>query len=392
MRLTLVISSLDCGGAERVMSVMANYWAAKAWKVTLLTMDDGSSPPFYDIDPRIRHIHLGVEGNSPNVIAGLRNNFKRIRMLRRAVRYSSPDAIISFLHRTNVITLLATRGLNVPVIVSERIDPTMNHMGRLWEQLRLKTYPFADLLVVQSRGAMNYFAPKFWARTQIIPNPVPEPPPDQFTPDLTLRERLVVAMGRFDRQKGFDILLHSFGRLKDEFCGWTLMILGEGPLRSELETLRCRLGLADRVLLPGRVKNPYEVLKRADLFVMPSRFEGFPNALCEAMACGLPVICTDCQSGPREIIRDGVNGILVPNEDTDALTAAMRWLMRDEVERRRLATAALTVTEQYATPKVMQMWEEAVDKVTAQQSVKRDAKFASIVKKNRKSSPTTPAP
>jgi len=257
------------------------------------------------------------------------------------------------------------------VIVSERVDPTLYSIGRIWEQLRRWAYPLADRIVVQTQGALSYFSSGLQPRVSIIPNPVLLPNEREQIADNLIVERFsskdstrsVIAMGRLTKQKGFDMLLQAFARLKDIHSEWTLIILGEGELRTELEALRGTLGLSDRVHLPGVVKNPYKVLVQADIFVMPSRFEGFPNALCEAMACGLPVISTDCLSGPREIIRDGVDGILVPNEDVEALAAAMERLMSDEAERKRLSTRAPEVLERYSLEKIMGMWEKLLAQV-----------------------------
>lgn len=363
MRLTLIIFSLSSGGAERVMSNMANYWAAKGWGVTLFTFDDGNIPPFYNLDNRICHVTLGIAGDSLNSIAAIWNNWQRIRKLRSAIYDSKPNAVISFMETTNTITLLATRWLNMPVIVSERIDPASYPIGIIWKEMRQWTYPFADRIVVQTKGALNYFSSNLQARACIIPNPVLLPLKGKESSDKLLGERSLIAMGRFERQKGFDLLLQAFAQLKDFYSEWTLTILGEGALRSELESLRNQLGLADRVHFPGRVKNPYKFLKQADLFVMSSRFEGFPNALCEAMACGLAVISTDCPCGPREIIRHNIDGILVPNEDMSALATAMERLMSDEEERKRLAAAALEVTERFSLEKVMEIWEALLGEV-----------------------------
>ena len=363
MRCTLIIYSLTSGGAERVISNMANYWAAKGWEINILTFDDDKKKPFYDLDSQISHIPLGIAGQSPNPIIGIWNNLTRIQPLRTAIIRSKPNVVISFLHQTNEIVLLATPWLNVPVVVSERNDPASETTGKVWVKLRQWTYPFADRIVVQTKRAGDYFSSKLQERICVIPNPVLLPPDEKKISDKLLSDRSLIGIGRLEPQKGFDLLLEAMAKLKDCYPEWTLTILGEGELRPQLESLRNELGLGDRVHLLGRVKNPHEFLKQADIFIMSSRFEGFPNALCEAMACGLPVISTDCPNGPREIIRDGVDGILVPNEDVSTLATAMERLMSDGKERQRLADRAKEVTERFGLEKVMSLWELLINQV-----------------------------
>lgn len=363
MKLALVIYSLSAGGGERVMSLMANYWAMKGWAIALLTLDDGSVPPFYYLDPRIKHISLGILGNSPNLLSAIWNNLKRIWILRSAIIEIKPDAAISFLSATNVLTLLATRNLKIPVIVDEQIHPGMYPIGRFWELLRRWTYPHADRVVAVTARALSYFSPQIQSRGYVIPNPALSVNVAEISSDKLLVKPSAIAMGRLHPQKGFDLLLQAFAQLKDCYPEWNLTILGEGELRPQLESLRDRLQLCDRVHFPGAVKNPHDFLKQADIFVMSSRFEGFPNALCEAMACGLPVISTDCPSGPKEIIRPEIDGLLVPSEDVNALVAAMDRLMSNPAERKRLAARAPEVTEQFSLEKIMNNWEELLDKV-----------------------------
>ncbi len=363
MRCTLIIHSLNSGGAERVISRMANYWVAKGWDVTLLTFEDDTEAPFYPLESQVLHLPLGIAEYSPHPILGVWNNLASVRSLRAAIRTSKPDVVISFLDRTNVITLLATRGLNVPVLVSERNDPAMLSPGKIWNLLRQWTYPFADRIVVQTQRAGNFFSAKLQNRIFVMPNPVSLPPATQSGATRLLGDRNLIAVGRLVHQKGFDLLLQALAQLKDRYPEWTLSILGEGELRSQLESLRTELGLKDRVHLLGRVKNPHEFLDRADIFIMSSRFEGFPNALCEAMVCGLPVISTDCPNGPREIIRDGIDGILVPTEDVSALATAMERLMSNEQERKALAAAAPELATRFSLEKVMLMWESLINEV-----------------------------
>jgi glycosyltransferase involved in cell wall biosynthesis len=364
MQLTLVISSLQGGGAERVMTNMANYWAAKQWKITLLTFDDGAIPPFYKLDRGVRHLPLAVARQSENIAKAVRNSVNRVWALRRAISNSQPDAVISFMDKTNVTTLLATRGLGVPIIVCERIDPRMQPIAKCWARLRRVTYSWAEMIVVQSEAALKYFPASIQVRAQVIPNPVLPPPGYGISKDIN--KLSLISAGRLDHQKGFDLLLEAFARVRDRHSEWTLTILGEGPKRRELESLRNELGLDSCVFLPGRVEDVYQRLKRADLFVMPSRYEGFPNALCEAMSCGLPAISTDCPSGPKDIIDDDVNGLLVVNEDVTALAEAMDRLMGSEVERNRLAERAPEVTSRFGLEKVMELWEDALVRVSWQ--------------------------
>lgn len=366
MRCTLIIHSLTSGGAERVISRMANYWAAKSWEINLLSFDGGTEPPFYDLDSRISHIPLGIAGYSPNPIIGMGNNLTRIQKLRAAIIKSKPHVVISFMHQANEIVLLATRGLNLPVIVSERNDPARQTISKIWTKLRQWTYPFADRIVVQTKRAGNYFSDRLQDRIVVIPNPVILPPGDKELTNQLLDARSLIAIGRLEYQKGFDLLLEAMAKLKDGYSEWTLTILGEGELRSQLESLRDRLGLGDRVHLVGRVKNPNEFLKQADIFIMSSRFEGFPNALCEAMACGLAVISTDCPNGPREIIRDGADGILVENENVSALATAMERLMSDEKGRKSLGDRATEITERFGLEKVMLAWESLIAEAIAE--------------------------
>jgi GalNAc-alpha-(1->4)-GalNAc-alpha-(1->3)-diNAcBac-PP-undecaprenol alpha-1,4-N-acetyl-D-galactosaminyltransferase len=359
MRLTLIGAKLGCSGIEHVMATMTNYFAKKGWQVTYVILDDDSNMPFFELDPRVRLIPLGVYKPSTNLLEAIWNNLKRIKALRRAIGESKPDAVISFWTYVSVLVLFASRGLGVPVIVSEHRDPLTDQLKRLLDWLHRWVYTFADQVVVLTDRSKVCYPPRVQTRIRVIPNPLaPVGSSGGDTPRYHLAKPSLIAMGRLHRQKGFDLLLKAFWRLKDRYPAWTLTILGEGPSRPRLEAIRSELGLHDRVHLPGVVQNPHDLLKQADLFVMSSRWEGMPIALMEAMSIGLPVISTDCRTGPREIIRDGVDGILVPPEDVEALEAAMDRLMSDPEERKLMASRAVKVSERFSLDKVMGMWEE----------------------------------
>lgn len=364
MRITLVISSLRAGGAERVLSLMASYWADQGWPITLLTLSGSSETPFYPLHPAVSYRPLGVDAVSEQLGRAVANNARRLGVLREAVRTSKPDVVISFLDRANVLTLLATVGLGIPVVVSERIDPRHRVLGQSWKLLRQLTYPLAARVVAQTEAALSYFPAHIRRHGAVVPNPVLRPHgADQPVAHMP-GTRTLVAVGRFYPQKGFDLLLRAFAQVAPAHPEWQLDIWGEGPLRGELEALRDSLGLSERVRLPGLTREPGAQMAGADMFVLSSRYEGFPNVLCEAMACGLPVISFDCPSGPREIIRHGENGLLVTPADSDALAVALGRLMADNDARRALAAHAPEVLSRFGLPKVMLLWETLLQELT----------------------------
>jgi GalNAc-alpha-(1->4)-GalNAc-alpha-(1->3)-diNAcBac-PP-undecaprenol alpha-1,4-N-acetyl-D-galactosaminyltransferase len=175
------------------------------------------------------------------------------------------------------------------------------------------------------------------------------------------RPKLVISVGRLAHQKGVDILLRAFSILANDFPQWTLAIIGDGPEGANLAALAEYLHLQQSVSFLGLVRDPTKYMLTASLFVMSSRHEGFPNALLEAMSCGTPVISTNCPSGPSEIIRDGIDGILVPTDDVEALAKAMRSLMADPELRQRLGKAATSIRDRFAVEYVMNLWEKLLD-------------------------------
>lgn len=369
MKITLISSSLNVGGAERVMSIIANYWAARNWPITILTFDDGSTPPFYDLDKRISIRPLGIEIRSGYKISSLRHNLRQIQLLKKAIVASAPDLTISFVNTTNIMTLLASWTLKVPTIVCEHVHPAFNGLSKIAKLLQKWTYRRAALVTVQTHGALAFF-PSDRYDTIVIPNPVTIPESDPIESQLFTDDRHLLAIGKLIHQKGFDLLIKAFAQICEAHPEWTLTILGEGEMRGELEELCLELEVQDRVFMPGVVKNVDAHLRKADVFALSSRYEGFPVTLCEAMACGVPVIATDCLSGPREIIHNGIDGLLVVSDNLDALTAGLDLLMSDPVKRQYFSHHAPQVLDRFGVEPVMTLWSNAIKQVMERQSTK----------------------
>jgi len=365
MQLTLVISSLERGGAERIISVLAGAWVERGNQVTLITFDDAEEPA-YPLHPEVALKSLRIPNElARNLFYALYRNVRRVQLLRRMIRQSQPDVVISFLDFPNIISLLAVWGLGIPVIVSERANPQYDGLKPIWKRLRLLLYPRAAALVCQTSAMITQLQQEMKVTGYAIPNPVEMSAAltSMIPKDGRTNSHTVIAMGRLVPQKGFDLLLEAFARIAERHPTWSVKVLGKGPLQSQLEAQAESLGLKGRVSFAGAVSDPFPLLSAADLFVFSSRFEGFGNALTEAMACGLPVISFDCAAGPSDIIRHGVDGILVPPEDIAGLASAMDRLMGNAAERERLSRRAPEVVTRFSLKSVLAMWERVFDDV-----------------------------
>jgi glycosyltransferase involved in cell wall biosynthesis len=221
--------------------------------------------------------------------------------------------------------------------------------------LRRICYSWAAQVVAQTHEAAQWIERQCHAQVAVIPNPLRE------LPDVTCdRETSVIAVGRLTKEKGVDLLLQAFAQVSAQFPEWRLYVLGDGPERPVLESLRERLGLADKAEFLGQIREVETWLARSGLMVHASRREGFPNTVLEAMGMGVAVICADCPSGPAELIRDGVNGRLVPVGDVAQLARVMAELMARPALRAQLGREAVRVRQRYELDAIMMKWEECL--------------------------------
>jgi glycosyltransferase involved in cell wall biosynthesis len=372
MRIMLLVSSMNGGGAERVAATLANAWVARGDAVTLVPTYSERGDCAYAVSEKV---HMAWLADQPLARAWrpVRAVF-RLRALRRLIREHSPDVLVSFLTNVNVAALLAARGLAVPVIVSERTDLAARNAGPVLRLLRRLLYPRADGVVVQTQAALarcQARAPA-WRNIAVVPNPVPDELAAGSRPARVpaASRRRLSAMGRLVPGKQFGLLMDVFIRLAGDFPAWDLWIWGSGPLHGALRAQAQAAGLGGRIMLPGHTSRPWQELAAADAFVLSSAVEGFPNALLEAMALGLPCVTFDCPSGPAEMTDSGRAGLLVPAGDRAAFESALRRLLADDALRQALGVqAAAAVRERYGLQAVLAHW----DGVFAQARRRHDA-------------------
>ena len=394
-RVTFVIAHLGAGGAQRVAATAANALVARGIEVHLVKVfnDPGDA---YVVDPRVHRYSLGAPLTAPR---GLRPGSFRERLdllsrairhselwrraltvelirrpmsalafgfelqrrtqgLRRRLRHIAPDAVLSFLTQTNILTLIAARGLPIRVVISERNDPAKQHHSLRVVLLRNLLYRGSDVVTANSAGAVESLA-SFVPRKKLalLPNPLNV---SDCGATVSFEAPTFITVTRLVAQKGLDVLLKAAAIAFAKLPGWRLVIIGEGPLREELQSLAHDLGIASRIDWLGYLDDPISYLKAAKFFVLTSRYEGSPNALLEAMACGLASVVSNASPGPLELIGDDA-GLIVPAEDVEATAAAIVELADDEGLRARLGEAAVKRTAMYQVDQAMRVWLDLLD-------------------------------
>jgi glycosyltransferase involved in cell wall biosynthesis len=373
MRLLIFISSMGSGGAERVSANLANYWATKEFEITIVTLCQ-QSLDFYELHPAVKRIAMELAGENANALTGLWQNIRRVIALRRLLRQIQPDIALGTMTSANVLLALAAWGLpNLRTIGAEHNHPPQLPLGFFWETLRSHTYCLLNAVTALASEGENWITSNTNAqKVSVIPNAVTWPLSGQkprISPNVIIKSerQILLAVGRLEMQKGFDWLIEAFANLAGDHPDWDLVILGEGSLRPMLEETVRKSDLDDRIFLPGRAGNMGEWFESADLFVMSSRFEGFPMTLVEAMAHGLAAVSFDCDTGPRDIIHHELDGLLVPQGDITELTSALDRLMSDAFTRQRFAERAVEVRERFSMEKVTGMWEKLFEEILLEQ-------------------------
>lgn len=372
MRITLVIAGLAGGGAERVCVNLANAWADRGYKPTILTISQNVRQPAYAIDSGVELRDIGwwrrgheYELNPSAVAPILRGIYANqcdeliyditlLALLRYAILATKPDVVVSLIDQTNVRVLAAMAESNVPVIVCEVTDARRISLGK-YQRAREMLYRQAAAVVAPDPVIAQWFVTR-GAAGRAIHNPLIAPPPTKARRNGS-RKR-VVTLSRLSSEKRPELLLRAFASIVERCPDWDLEFHGLGPQRNRLEHLAEDLAPPDRIRVCGFSSDPYGVLAGADIFVSASWVEGFGNAIWEALACGVPVVAMDAGPAVCRMVRHGVDGLIVKENSVAALAAALERLMSDQTERDSFAARAPEVMERFSMQAALNRWDE----------------------------------
>lgn len=335
--IAFVIEGMGGGGAQQVLARVAESLIENGKSVTLITFRPKSEDQVF-VPTSVVRIVAGAVKRRSFPLAGVAANLTRISRLRKAIVASAAPVIVGMVGTTNILVILASLGLKRRVVISERNDPSRQSLGWIWDYLRKRLYPCADLVTANSDFAvvaLKRFVPP--ERVLYLPNPVRRRSSREVAPKFG---PTLLAVGRLHEQKGYDFLLEGFAQFAKRFPEWRLRILGDGSLRRILVDQAAFLGIADRVEWAGYCADPFPHYFGCDVFVMTSRFEGTPNALLEAMSCALPSVISDELPGAVALIRDGENGFIYRAGSVENLVSALCRLAGEELLRRRLGVEA----------------------------------------------------
>ena len=354
MRIMFFIGSLVSGGAEKVISILANEYAKKNWNVEIvLLLKNEVNRDQFILDRKIVITDLSMKDSSYR-----KNALKWLSAIRKHIKDTKPDCVVSFVGRINALVLSATIGLDVPILVSERNDPRRDGRSKAMLMYCNLIYHRASLIAFQTEYESHCFSKSLKYKSMIIPNPVSVEQID----GIEAEHHLICTAGRLAKQKNQLMLINSIKILTEKYPTIRCEIYGDGPEKQELQQRINDLKLTQEVCLPGSKTDIHKWVAKSQLFVLTSEFEGQSNALIEAMMLGKPVITTD-YPGADEVVENEISGLIVPRGDVEALAHAISLLLDDEELYDRLRDGALNKSKVYRLDVVLQQWERAIDSV-----------------------------
>lgn len=355
MKIMFNYGSMYMGGAERVISSLANNFVERGAVVSIMVTD--SLPSGYPLDKRVRFINQNASTSSSGMINAIKNNLRRVILTRKYLQEIQPDLVICFGINNLTMIILARSSRNMRTIGSERSNPYLASEGRFWKLMKRIVSPCADGYIFSTEGAQKYYPKWTQKKSVIIPNGIFADSLPEHVPPLRQRNgKQICAVGRLDPVKGFDSLIHAFARFHENYPEYTLHIYGEGRERANLTALIHKLDLESSVILEGYCADIPGKLCESIIFCFSSLYEGMPNALIEAMACGLPCVSARCDFGPTELIIDGENGLLVPVGDVEAMSKAMERIAADSALANKLSKNALKIRETHSRERISELF------------------------------------
>lgn len=369
MKILFLTSSMGGGGAERVAALLANAWATHGHDVTLMPTFSARGECVYQLAEKVELEFLS-DHCKPRA-----SRLMRLKILRRFIGALRPHVIVSFLPHVNIGALIAARGTGIPVVACERTYPPrlMPPLPLSYRILRRLTYPWAAALVAQTEATAKWLRRRARrAKTVVISNPISLPMVDAdpvIPPAALLKsgDRVILWVGRMDAAKRPDIMVDAFARLAGAAKEWKLVMLGDGPLRPMLQAMLAERGLDGRMFLPGFAGNLASWYGRADLYVMTSSYEGFPNSLLEAMAHGVASVAFDVETGPAQLSDGGRRLRLLPdNSHVERLQNTLHDLMADDPQRAVLSRTGREVADVYSLDTILSEWDSLLRNVAAE--------------------------
>ena len=347
-KIVFFTGSMGRGGAERVISILSDHFVCQNWDVTIvMLLHDRAGGYTLNDKVKVKTFFPENSGMVKKIICNIRN-------IRSYIKKTKPDVLVSFMAQNTLVSGIACAGLGIRYIASERIDPSMVKRNFIYKKILNSLYRRADKVIFQTERAKNYFGEKIKNNSVIIGNPISV----EF--EATQTNKKIVSAGRFTQQKNQKMLIDAFSMIVKKHPEYVLEIYGEGKERQNLEKQISELGLEDCVFLPGNKKNLHECIKDAQIFVLPSNFEGLSNALLEAMMMGLACVSTDC-AGSDEVIISGENGLLVPVGNKEELETAIVNLIEDKKLREQIARNGKKSVEKFRAENIVSKWIEVIE-------------------------------
>lgn len=390
MRIVFLLASLGSGGAERVVSLLANRMCEDGHDIQIVCLK--YNDVYYTLHDKIKVVAASEHAS---------NRIMELFWLRKYIQKEKPDVVIPFTEGVYCFTILALLGTGIPIIASERLDPAAMSLPR--KILKRLLLPYADWLVVQTESIKAYFPKRIQKKTSVIYNPVNdevfENPrmdsrvqsskrkradsydhsghdfchnsskqtslTDLIAPKIqSSKQNRIISVARLYPQKNQKMMIEAFARIADEFPDWQLVIFGEGPLRAELESLVSSFKLEGRVLLPGRTEHVIEELRKSKIFCLSSDYEGMSNSMIEAICVGLPIITTKV-SGTEELIANGENGFVVEVGDLEGLTVSIHSLIKNEALRISMGYVSLNESYMFSLNEIKELWYRLIIRIVS---------------------------